>query len=94
MTVIKTRQIDGALQSKGFVRSEKDHHYYSLYVDGKKTQVWTKISHGGAECGDTLIGLMAKQAKIAKKEFVQLVECTLSGDEYVARLVARGIIRT
>jgi hypothetical protein len=41
------RVVEGALKAKGFVRHEGDHAFFIYYsLDGKKTPVRTKTSHG------------------------------------------------
>ena len=40
------KEIGAGLQKKGFVPRENDHTFYHLIVNGKKTVISTKISHG------------------------------------------------
>jgi hypothetical protein len=56
------KEIGAGLQKKGFVPRENDHTFYHLFVNGKKTVISTKISHGEKEIGDKLLGMMARQA--------------------------------
>ena len=91
MTVIKTRVIESALTSKGFRVSQTDHKYYYFYVEGKRTNIWTKISHGLDEYGDDLLRLMKKQLKLEKQELVEFISCSLSEAEYRNQLVRKGI---
>jgi len=87
MAMLKTKDVSASLCRKGFVeRVEKHHKYYFLYCDGIKTTIKTYISHGDKEVGDYLQGQMAKQTKLVKKDFVRLVECELSGEDYVRLL--------
>lgn len=92
MTVIKTRDIERALLSKGFQRVDSDHKYYFLYVNGKKTSVRTKISHGTDEYGDRLLGLMKDQLHLGKRELEEFVECSLSGEKYKELLIEKRIV--
>lgn len=73
MTVIKTRDIEKTLLSKGFQRVDSDHKFYFLYVNGKKTSVRTKISHGTDEYGDHLLGLMKDQLHLGKRELKEFL---------------------
>jgi hypothetical protein len=43
------RDIASALQQKGFRKKENDHTFFHLWVDDKKTAVFTKLSHGERE---------------------------------------------
>jgi len=82
-----------ALEAKGFRPYETHHTFYILYVDGKKTSIRTRISHGISEYGDTLLGHVRRQLGLTSKELQDLVECPLSGESYVALLKERGKIR-
>jgi hypothetical protein len=92
LTVIKTRDIERALLSKGFQRVDSDHKYYFFYVNGKKTLVRTKISHGTDEYGDHLLGLIKDQLHLGKRELEEFVECSLSGEKYKELLIERKIV--
>ena len=59
-------------------------------IDGDRTEVFTKMSHGRAEVGADLIARMAKQCRLSKDEFLQLVDCPMTGSEYVEMLKSRG----
>lgn len=87
------RVVEAALQEKGFRREEGDHHYFFYWTqEGLKSSVRTKTSHGsGKDLGDTLLALMAKQTKLAKMEFLNLVDCPMSREEYEKRLDALGL---
>lgn len=68
---------------KGFVEDRsRDHSYYWLVVDGKETGIKTKISHGETECRDKLLGFMATQVQLSRKDFLNLVDCTLGKESY------------
>lgn len=91
---IKTRKIDSALISKGFVKNEKKKHiFYFLYIDGKKTQIRTKLSHGSNEYNDSLLSAIRKQLKFNnKEELEEFIECTKSLEQYIKRLESKSII--
>jgi len=85
LTTLKVKVVDTNLQKKGFVRNEKsDHIRYILYVNGVKTVISTKISHGEKEIGDPLIAHMSNQLLLSKSDFVDLVSCKIDGEQYLA----------
>lgn len=52
-------------------------------MDGRRTRARTKISHGGkTDIGDALLHEMARQCKINKQQFQDLVKCPLSREKY------------
>ena len=79
------RDIEGALLKKGFKKRDGDHSYYIYYgINGDKTGVFTKTSHGakGRTISDDLFGRMARQLKLTNNEFDELVQCPLSREKY------------
>lgn len=88
-----TRQIDQALQSKGFRKRESHHAVYILFIGDRKTSIRTKLSHGRQEYGDSLLAQMARQLGLSRAELNDLIRCPLSGTQYVKLLEQRGWIR-
>ncbi len=86
MSTMKTREIRASLLKKGFHNSNNDHEFFHLYVHGKKTSIFTKISLGETECGDTLLGIMSRQLRLKRNQFDLLVGCKLTEEAYVEHL--------
>ena len=93
MKPCKTKKMKAALEKKGFVGREGDHTFFVLHVDGKKTGIRTKISHGCSEYGAPLLGLVAKELALTNKELGSFLDCPLTEEEYVNLLKLRGMIR-
>jgi predicted RNA binding protein YcfA (HicA-like mRNA interferase family) len=90
---LKTRDIRNALTSKGFQESKKrDHYYYFFFHEGKKTSVFTKISHGEREVSDNLCSQMAKQTRLTNGQFQHLVDCDLTHEGYIESLIKQDIL--
>ena len=68
-----------------------DHRRFVYYSEGKKTEIRTMVSHNSRDVGDDLIHQMARQTRLTKSDFVALVECSLSGEGYRAKLVEAGV---
>jgi len=90
MSVLKAKDVEGALCRKGFEKHNRDHLKFWLYVDGRKTYISTMTSHNGQEIGDSLQSCMARQMGLTKSEFLAFVSCTISGEKYVSLLRDRG----
>ena len=92
---LKRNEIDSALTTKGFdkINKKKDHYYYYLKVDGMDVGIYTKISRGSKarEIGEPLISIMAKQLRINKRQFINLVDCTVDYGAYLDILRSNGI---
>jgi hypothetical protein len=77
--------IDAALLRKGFSKDETHHHQYIYHnIAGQKTTKRTRMSHGTSHktIGDPLLGQMARQLGVVKKQFLELVDCTLDQQGY------------
>jgi len=85
--------VERALMRKGFVESESHHRFFIYYSKaGRKTLVKTKTSHGHRDISDDLLSKMAQQVKLVRGEFLDLVDCPLSRDEYEEKLVALNLV--
>ena len=77
-------EIEAGLARKGFYRSHTDHRYFILYVNGKK-EAATFLSHGkNQDIGAPLLNAMAKELGLTTRDFVDLVKCPLSTEEFLA----------
>jgi hypothetical protein len=90
MTTRRAAIVEGALLSKGFVTDNGKHIELRLYVDGQRTGVATHLSHNSPQLDDFLLGMMARQVRLPKDAFLDLVDCTLSGNDYADRMVSEG----
>jgi len=88
----KATDISKALKKKGFKERTGDHFFYILHINGKKTQIRTKISHDRKEYGISLLKLIWKQLKLNKKGLQNLIDCPMSYEDYVAHLEENGYL--
>lgn len=77
--------IEASLKKKGFVEVDGSHRFYTLMVDGRKSGITTMTSKGTKykTLGDPLVAAMARELKLNKKQFIQFVDCKISGEEYL-----------
>ncbi len=82
----KHREIRSSLESKGFEIEEDRKHLFFVYVDkeGKTTTARTMMSHGssGDDIGDNLLARMARQVLLSRSDFLKLIDCPMSQEEY------------
>lgn len=77
------REVESGLVAKGFVRKEGDHNFFIYWTaGGKKSRVFTKTSHSGKDISDDLLSMMARQCKLTRGKFFDLIDCPLSRVEY------------
>ncbi len=91
MPVLDAKKTYQNLLSKGFKAAKGDHKYLEYHYNGRII-FHTKISHGEKELQDFHIGMMKRQCKLEKNEFIDLANCPLSATEYLEILIRNGII--
>ena len=92
---IKRDDIEAALVRKGFQKSAGDHSYFTYHTtQGKKTQIFTKTSHGSGYkvLSDDLVSKMSRQIKLKTAQFGELVSCSLTREQYESMLIAESHI--
>lgn len=95
MAVLDGKKTYKAMCSKGFkeaARGSKDHKRIEFWHDGKLTRSRTMFSHNNQDLNDSLIGMMAKQVKLTKQQFIQFAECTLTQEAYVEILRGQNLL--
>ena len=90
MASYKSRKIENSLNKKGFEVKRSHHKKYTLYIDGKRTSIYTFISHGTKEYGDTLLSKMKEQLYLSKEELEQFIDCPLEKEDYIKILAEKG----
>jgi hypothetical protein len=96
MPTHKTRKIISSLIKKGFnpKKGKSKHIKYTLYVNGKKTSIFTWVSHGLNEYDDQLLNAMRKELSLeSNQELNDLIECPMSAEALISLLVERKKIR-
>jgi hypothetical protein len=79
--------VEGALLGKGFRQVDTHHHRFIYWTsEGKMTGVQTKTSHSHKVIDVSNIGKMARQCRLRVPEFLNLVDCPMSRDDYEAHL--------
>ena len=92
----KARVVERGLLRKGF-RLKNSRHRHITYVkfDGQSADhVSTVMSHGSSgDVNDHLLGRMARQLYLSRRQFDDLIDCRLSQADYEAMLRRDGLIR-
>ena len=88
----RTRAVTAALLAKGFLQIGSKHRRYRYHtLDGVRTGVHTVMSHGSRrEIDDSLLAAMARQVRLSRREFDELVRCPMSQSRYEGLLARRG----
>lgn len=91
---ISRRRAERSLKQKGFVQDNTDHRMFYLYVEGRKTSIFTYTSHGGKEIDDSLLNLMRRELRLqTNRQARDLLLCPMTGEAYVRWLREHGILR-
>lgn len=91
------QQIMSSLGKKGFTETDsyRDHYYFMYYTQsGKKTRIITKLSRGThyKSIGNSLLNMMAKECKLNKNDFMDLIDCPLSRADYEKKLIGKECV--
>jgi predicted RNA binding protein YcfA (HicA-like mRNA interferase family) len=92
---IGTRKVENGLKNKGFVKKNGSHKSLRYIAsDGTATSILTHYSHRarGKDVKDGELGAMARQCKISARQFRDLVDCTLTVEDYEEMLRVRGYL--
>jgi hypothetical protein len=88
-------KVIASLKAKGFEEVMGDHIILIYHTkDGKKTTARTHTSHSPKMkvIDDSLLTQMAKQCKLTKSEFMELVDCPMSREQYELTLAKLGLV--
>jgi hypothetical protein len=90
MSIRKRSDVEAALSQKGFVLREADHRYYLFYLEGRLA-ARTKVSTGTKykDLRDDLLKKMAKQCHLTTQQFLNLVDCPMSAEQYKEIVVSQ-----
>lgn len=77
----KNYNIANSLLKKEFEEKQSSHTRRTYFIDGKKSSIFTVVSHGKKEISDDLMHKMAKQIKLSYKQFCDVVDCPMSKEE-------------
>ena len=83
----RSTAVQAGLLKKGFRVEERGHHYLVLYVDGQRTTIRTKVSHGRMDYGDSLLSRMKEQLRLPTvRQLLRLIDCPMESGEYLTLL--------
>ena len=87
MMNVKRSNIFANLERKGFKKKKKTNHDAMVYKN-KKIFAMVIVSRGTdyKEISGDLLALMARQAQLSVADFVALVDCSMSKEQYIQAL--------
>jgi hypothetical protein len=92
----KAQDVKDALGKKGFRQSTKkgrDHDFFFFFHNNRKTNIFTKISHGEREIHDQNCSNMARQMRLTNPQFQDFVDCPLELSHYLQILIQANHIQ-
>ena len=95
MATLDTKKAYKNFCKKGFRDSESksvDHKWIEFWFEGKVTRIRTKFSHGKKEVDSSLIGLMARQIRLSKNQFMEFSNCKISENGYIKLLKSNNVL--
>lgn len=92
MSVLDPKKTYNNLKKKGFIDSTTksiDHKRVEFFHNGKYV-LSTKVSHGNKDIDNYLIKQMSVQCHLDKNDFMDLVKCPLSKEDFIQILDQQG----
>jgi hypothetical protein len=93
MTEILASLLINTLLRKGFVKVETHHTMLWFMVEGRRTSIHTWVSHGQKKLDDRLLRLISRELHLSRAELLKFVECEMSYEDYLRRMIDRGHLR-
>lgn len=96
MKTRKSKDLEKTLVAKGFELNpaKHSHRFFSLIIDGKRSPIFTFVSHGSKTYGKELMSEIKKQMKFTSpQQLDQYFDCSMSGNDYINMLKEQGIIK-
>ena len=84
-------ETESALKRIGGIIDKSDHRNFKIVVDGH-TVTKVSISHSWRKLGDYELGLIAKQAKLSKRELFDIIKQKNGLDWYREHLRLKGYL--
>lgn len=95
MPQLERKDIEKALQQKGFILDDDGNHKKFFFNFPKlNKQIFTMTSHGSSykTIHDSLIGKMARQLFLTKEEFISFIKCDIELTEYYNILIEKKLV--
>ena len=93
MTEILVSLLINALSRKGFEKVETHHPMLWFTVQGRRTSIHAWVSHGQRKLDDPLLRLMARELHLSRADLLKFVECEMSYEGYLRRMIDGGHLR-
>ncbi len=94
MATYDTDKFRKALQAKGFEEDPTHHNMYWYWLDGKKSSVRTRTSHGEKQFDDSMLSMRQKQiGNLSKEQMIDFIECPFTADQLRQHLLDRQIVK-
>jgi len=97
MKTRSARDIEKALLAKGFqatsTKKKSHHYYYHFFYKGKKSNVYTYLSHGAKsmDYGKRLMNEVKNQLKFQDSSVAEaFLDCPFKEEDYIAMLKKNG----
>jgi len=81
-----------ALKAKGFSSKMSGHIKLTFVYRGRDTSIRTWVSHGKRDISDRLLGIMAEQLSLSRRQLDDLVDCPLGERELAALYEEKGAL--
>lgn len=89
MTSFKARDVTGALLRKGMEPARPGDHKRFVRITPTGLKITTMVAHGSTGIDDHLITLMARQCRLSRRQFIDLVNCPFTQEDWDLEIARR-----
>ena len=86
------RKVKQNLLKKGFIEVQGTKHILYVFVYKGKKICETRMSRNNQDLNDYLIDQMQKQLYLDKRDFLGLIDCPLSEEDYIEILKVKDLL--
>ena len=86
------RKVIQSLLKKGFIKKQGAKHALYIFFYGGKKICDTFMSRNDQDINDYLLEKMGSQIFLSKSDFIKLVDCPMSEEEYIKILESKDLL--
>ena len=87
-----SRKVRQNLLKKGFIEKQGTKHILYVFIHEEKRICETRMSRNDQDIDDYLIDQMKKQLFLDKQDFINLIDCPLSEEDYIKILKDKDLL--
>jgi len=92
MAELPVWKLTSAFTRKGFEEEQTHHRMFYFMVQGKRTSIRTRLSHGEKRVDDWLLSQIARQVHLSRKCLREFIDCDITQEAYLRMMIDGGYV--